>query len=553
MINIGRYLPDDQLFFLILQVNTKAFQLDHMLGAILGDIVGSTYEFANTKDYNFDFFPAGSIYTDDTVLTVAVADAILNKCDYGETIRKWALRYPHPKGAYGSSFTRWMHADEIKPYGSYGNGSAMRVSPVGWLFDTEQVVLDEARKSAACTHNHPEGIKGAQATAIALYFARKGKEKLFIRQYIAAEFGYDLHKTVDEIRKTYLYNESCQGTVPEALICFLESDSFEDAIRKAISIGGDSDTIGAITGAIAEAFYDIPVELANKARSYLPNDMLDTLKLFGEKAHPMAIDLNDDTKQLRERFRKLKKIFSELFMQKQNMLLHEQPLLTALYLQKIGSIQYKSYCLEVELAQLKQRLSLLQIFVNRNEKPDLNAVDKEIEIRFSEYQQKIEFDAKQLAAARDFLKGSFLSPEESKRIKEVYYIIVKRLHPDINPDSDERMNELFVKAQTAYELSDLPTLQQILVLLDNKESDLEVLLPDLQINVNRLAENISTLEHQIEQLYQSFPFIYEEKLRDEEWVKNECEEMSIKIDTIKQEIEKYKKYITLLEEWKPVS
>lgn len=240
-------------------------------------------------------------------------------------------------------------------------------------------------------------------------------------------------------------------------------------------------------------------------------------------------------------------------MQKQNMLLHEQPLLTALYLQKIGSIQYKSYCLEVELAQLKQRLSLLQIFVNRNEKPDLNAVDKEIEIRFSEYQQKIEFDAKQLAAARDFLKGSFLSPEESKRIKEVYYIIVKRLHPDINPDSDERMNELFVKAQTAYELSDLPTLQQILVLLDNKESDLEVLLPDLQINVNRLAENISTLEHQIEQLYQSFPFIYEEKLRDEEWVKNECEEMSIKIDTIKQEIEKYKKYITLLEEWKPVS
>ena len=152
---------------------------------------------------------------------------------------------------------------------------------------------------------------------------------------------------------------------------------------------------------------------------------------------------------------------------------------------------------------------------------------------------KIEFDAKQLAAAV-ILKGSFLSPEESKRIKEVYYIIVKRLHPDINPDSDERMNELFVKAQTAYELSDLPTLQQILVLLDNKESDLEVLLPDLQINVNRLAENISTLEHQIEQLYQSFPFIYEEKLRDEEWVKNECEEMSIKIDTIKQEIEKYK-------------
>jgi ADP-ribosylglycohydrolase len=183
----------------------------------------------------------------------------------------------------------------------------MRVSPVGWLFDTEQAVLDEARKSAACTHNHPEGIKGAQATAIALYFARKGKEKLFIRQYITTEFGYDLHKTVDEIRKTYLYNESCQGTVPEALICFFESNSFEDAIRKAISIGGDSDTIGAITGGIAEAFYGIPVELANKARSYLSGDMLEILKLFGEKTHPLAIDLDADTKRLRERFRKLKK------------------------------------------------------------------------------------------------------------------------------------------------------------------------------------------------------------------------------------------------------
>jgi ADP-ribosylglycohydrolase len=183
----------------------------------------------------------------------------------------------------------------------------MRVSPVGWLFDKEQTVLNEARKSASCAHNHPEGIKGAQATAIALYFARKGKEKLFIRQYITAKFGYDLHKTVDEIRKTYLYNESCQGTVPEALICFFESNSFEDAIRKAISIGGDSDTIGAITGGIAEAFYDIPVELANKARSYLPNDMLEILKLSGEKTHPLAIDLDADTKRLRERFRKLKK------------------------------------------------------------------------------------------------------------------------------------------------------------------------------------------------------------------------------------------------------
>lgn len=158
-----------------------------MLGSILDDIVGSTYEFHNTKDYNFEMFPYGSDFTDDSVLTIAVADAAMNKKDYGETIHHWAMKYPKPKGAYGTSFFRWMYAEKQEPYGSYGNGSAMRVSAIGWLFDDEETVLDEARKSAECTHNHPEGIKGAQAVAMAVFFARNGESKEFIKDYVTTK------------------------------------------------------------------------------------------------------------------------------------------------------------------------------------------------------------------------------------------------------------------------------------------------------------------------------------------------------------------------------
>lgn len=193
------------------------------------------------------------------------------------------MKYPNPMGAYGTSFLRWMYSEEQKPYGSFGNGSAVRVSSIGWLFDDEQQVLDEARKSAECTHNHPEGIKGAQATAIALFFARKGKDKTFIKNYIEQNFGYKFHRTVDEIRKNYRFNETCQGTVPEALTCFFESENFEDAIRKAISIGGDSDTIGTIVGGIAEAYYGISKEFADKAMSFLPDDMKEVVEKFQKK------------------------------------------------------------------------------------------------------------------------------------------------------------------------------------------------------------------------------------------------------------------------------
>ncbi|MCE5205958.1 MAG: ADP-ribosylglycohydrolase family protein [Porphyromonadaceae bacterium] len=522
-----------------------------MLGAILGDIVGSTYEFANTKDYHFDLFPEGSNYTDDSILTVAVADAILKKTDYGKSIRDWALRYPHPKGAYGGSFSRWLSSGSTKPYGSYGNGSAMRVCAVGWLFDSEQTVLDEARRSAECTHNHPEGIKGAQAAAIAVFFARKGKDKTYIKDYISNNFGYLFNRSTDELNKTYTFNETCQGTVPEALTCFFESKSFEDAIRKAIYIGGDSDTIGAITGGVAEAFYGIPDKLAGKARTFLPDDMISVLKEFENRINIQALDVSSETKYLRKRYLALKKEFSELFLQRQNLQLHEQPLLTALYLQKVGYKLYETYSLEVELSQLKFKIALMQSYVNRNEKPDMNKVNQEIKSRFAEYRQKIETEAKQLAAAREFLNGTFLSAEEVKKIKEIYYIIVKRLHPDINPDLPENMKDLFVKAETAYELSDLSTLQEILLLLEIKKTEMVTLLPGLKEKVSRLEENNKTLSSQIERLTNEFPFTYKEKLNDEKWIKGECDTLNTTIEHLKKEIEKLKNYITLLDEWKP--
>ncbi len=264
-----------------------------------------------------------------------------------------------------------------------------------------------------------------------------------------------------------------------------------------------------------------------------------------------SLDITTEKKQLREQFAVLKKEFSELYIQRENMLSHEQPLLTALYLQKIGYKMYDAYCLNVELSKLKFKIALLQGYVNRDEKPDINKVNKELESQFREYRLKIEAEAQRLAAARKFLNGTFLSANETKKIKEIFYIIVKQLHPDINPDLSENMKELFIKAQTAYELSDLHTLQQILLLLKNKESSLNISLPDLQEQVNHQVENNSALKKQIEQIYNDFPFTYKEKLEDEEWINSECKTINAEIERLNQDIKKFKGYVTLLEEWKP--
>lgn len=250
-----------------------------MLGAITGDIIGSIYERHNVKNTRFELFKFGSSFTDDTVLTIAVADALLQKSGFATTLKMWGLKYPN--AGYGQSFYKWLHSASLEPYNSWGNGSAMRVSPVGFAYNSLSEVLDEAKRSAEITHNHPEGIKGARATAAAIFLARTGNSKDEIKRYLQEQFQYDLDRRTDEIRPGYSFDVSCQGSVPEAIISFLESTNYENAIRLAISLGGDSDTIACIAGGIAEAYYGyIPQELIQKTEEILPDEMLEVLEKF---------------------------------------------------------------------------------------------------------------------------------------------------------------------------------------------------------------------------------------------------------------------------------
>ena len=259
-----------------------------MYGAILGDMIGAPYEFdLGNKSKEFPLFCAASHYTDDTVMTIAVAEALLDhrfedddalRSAIVGSLRKWGRKYAN--AGYGGRFAHWLRAKDPHPYGSYGNGSAMRVSAAGWLFDTLEETRAMARLTAEVTHNHPEGIKGAEATASAIFLARTGHGKDEIRDYIVREFCYDLSRTCDEIRPNYRHVESCKGTVPEAITAFLEGTDFEDVIRTAVSLGGDCDTLTCIAGSIAEAFYGVPEKLKDECRSRLPKDMLDILARF---------------------------------------------------------------------------------------------------------------------------------------------------------------------------------------------------------------------------------------------------------------------------------
>ena len=254
-----------------------------MFGAIAGDVIGSVFEHHNVKHTEFDLFSEGSRFTDDTVLTVAVAESIMDGKDYGQTLREYGLRYPG--AGYGGLFLGWLFSQKTGPYNSFGNGSAMRVSPVGFAYNTLEQVLDEAERSAAVTHNHPEGIKGAQAVAAAVFLARQGSSKDEIRQYITNCFGYKLDQTLEQIRPHYHFDATCQGSVPQAIIAFLLSTDYEDAVRKAVSLGGDSDTIACITGGIAHAFYgQIPQHILRRTRELLPSELLAVVDRFNEFA-----------------------------------------------------------------------------------------------------------------------------------------------------------------------------------------------------------------------------------------------------------------------------
>lgn len=260
-----------------------------MIGSIIGDIVGSIYEFDNIKTKEFSLFTERTNYTDDSILTIATAKWILeggSKTDSGNYYYRYGFNYPHPMGGYGDGFQRWLWDAEnniFEPYNSCGNGSAMRVGPVGWAFDSEEEVLAMAKASAECTHNHPEGIKGAQATALCIFFSRMGQTKEYIKKEISERFNYDLNFTCDSIRESYKWGATCQDTVPQAIVAFLDGKDFEDCIRNAISIGGDSDTIACITGSIAEAYYGVPEDIYNEAYNRLTPHFKNVVKEFEEK------------------------------------------------------------------------------------------------------------------------------------------------------------------------------------------------------------------------------------------------------------------------------
>jgi ADP-ribosylglycohydrolase len=250
-----------------------------MIGAIAGDIVGSVYEGSGFKGTQFPLVGAQSRFTDDSVLTVAVAKAIMEGLDYRAAVLELGRKYPD--AGYSGQFKAWLSAQAPQPYQSFGNGAAMRVSPVGFAFDTEEVVLREARRTAVISHDHPEGIKGAQATALAVFLARTGASKQAIRAELAERFRYDLQRTVDQIRPAYRLDLSCQGTVPPAVVCFLDAPSYEDAVRNAVSLGGDSDTLACIAGAIAHAFYrDVPARIVASVREILAPELWSITERF---------------------------------------------------------------------------------------------------------------------------------------------------------------------------------------------------------------------------------------------------------------------------------
>lgn len=256
-----------------------------LYGASAGDIIGSRFEGSPHKSEDFQLFHPACRFTDDTVLTLAVAAALLDQLPYRDALLRFGRRYPY--AGYGGSFRGWLRSPQPQPYNSFGNGSAMRASPVGWAFDSLEQVLQEAEATALPSHNHPEGIKGAQAAALAVFLARREKDKAQIRRELAIRFRYDLTVPLAEIRTNYTFDVTCQGTLPPALTAFLESLSFEDAVRKAVSLGGDADTLAAITGSIAEAYYGgVPASIQQEVRQRLPADLQQVLDQFNQHFLP---------------------------------------------------------------------------------------------------------------------------------------------------------------------------------------------------------------------------------------------------------------------------
>jgi|GEM_PF-305156 len=534
-----------------------------MLGAIIGDIVGSRFEWNNYRHKDFELFTNESHFTDDTVLTCAVAQAAVTRLHYPDketvyrdTIYQYANNFPNV--GYGPDFHEWMKSVHPEPYNSFGNGSAMRVSAIGWLFDDRDTVLREAQLSAECTHNHPEGIKAAVCIADCIYLLhheKYGRYRLLqhIQRYYYSPKKYpDMSKSVEQIRANNKFNASAQVTVPQAIRCFLEGNDFEDIIRTAVSIGGDSDTIAAIAGSLAEAESKIPEKIIAQALEILPSGLRVAINHFNEMYQHLHMEETKSrlTEREREEYINRRAEFCNMYEERDYLIHHEQQNILALFIELIGRLQFELFTAETKLQELRMKSEFLQQSLAKNEKPDKKQIKQAIHHSLQEAYGRIRRQHNDMIQAHQVIVNGVTSDEVIKEFKDIYRTLIKRLHPLLHPNQNDSQKDLFLQAQAAYKMIDIHKLRELILhlgndILSDKELDEESNWDDRN---KQIEKEITHLRYQIKEMDNNFPLNLRKNLADGKWINQKQEEFKIKFNSIEKQIESEKEKIELIQD-----